>query len=181
TRYSPVRHCWVTPAVRLACVKHAASVRSEPGSNSQVHHVPPHGRTKRTNPASLNQAPRSLAWTARNQPHKRNCNASKETSRQHPDKHQNQLRQSSWSNPVNNQIQCPDRSPHSRVENAGAPPTYPFHRICNCQRTPGNPDRVKPGFVAGGALYAPARGVSTRLRSSRQFFRNPFNPLKRHH
>jgi hypothetical protein len=28
------------PAVRLACVKHAASVRSEPGSNSQVHHVP---------------------------------------------------------------------------------------------------------------------------------------------
>jgi hypothetical protein len=28
------------PAVRLACVKHAASVRSEPGSNSQVHHNP---------------------------------------------------------------------------------------------------------------------------------------------
>ena len=25
--------------VRLACVKHAASVRSEPGSNSQVHPV----------------------------------------------------------------------------------------------------------------------------------------------
>ena len=25
------------PAVRLACIKHAASVRSEPGSNSQVH------------------------------------------------------------------------------------------------------------------------------------------------
>lgn len=27
---------------RLACVKHAASVRSEPGSNSQVHHPAPH-------------------------------------------------------------------------------------------------------------------------------------------
>ena len=26
--------------MRLACVKHAASVRSEPGSNSQVHHSP---------------------------------------------------------------------------------------------------------------------------------------------
>ena len=26
--------------MRLACVKHAASVRSEPGSNSQVHHIP---------------------------------------------------------------------------------------------------------------------------------------------
>ena len=28
-------------SVRLACVKHAASVRSEPGSNSQVHHARP--------------------------------------------------------------------------------------------------------------------------------------------
>ena len=37
TRSSPVRHCQVAPTVRLACVKHAASVRSEPGSNSQVH------------------------------------------------------------------------------------------------------------------------------------------------
>ena len=37
TRYSPVRHSWPKPRVRLACVRHAASVRSEPGSNSQVH------------------------------------------------------------------------------------------------------------------------------------------------
>ena len=36
TRYSPVRHSWPKPRVRLACVRHAASVRSEPGSNSQV-------------------------------------------------------------------------------------------------------------------------------------------------
>ena len=36
--------------VRLACVKHAASVRSEPGSNSQVHPAPRHRETKRTNP-----------------------------------------------------------------------------------------------------------------------------------
>ena len=41
TRYSPVRHSPPTPyqirggaAVRLACVRHAASVQSEPGSNS---------------------------------------------------------------------------------------------------------------------------------------------------
>ena len=40
TRYSPVRHCPQSEAsfrlilVRLACVKHAASVRPEPGSNS---------------------------------------------------------------------------------------------------------------------------------------------------
>ena len=36
TRYSPVRHSRVATSVRLACVRHAASVRSEPGSNSQV-------------------------------------------------------------------------------------------------------------------------------------------------
>ena len=38
TRYSPVRHS-CTPkglTVRLACVKHAASVRPEPGSNSPM-------------------------------------------------------------------------------------------------------------------------------------------------
>ena len=45
TRYSPVRHSWIAPRVRLACIRHAASVRSEPGSNSQVslgrHSTPP--------------------------------------------------------------------------------------------------------------------------------------------
>ena len=40
TRYSPVRHFNCSRRnflVRLACVRHAASVRPEPGSNSQVH------------------------------------------------------------------------------------------------------------------------------------------------
>src|SRR5262249_5977917 len=36
TCYSPVRHSCIATGVRLACVRHAASVRSEPGSNSQV-------------------------------------------------------------------------------------------------------------------------------------------------
>ena len=41
TRYSPVRHFTIPEQargvlVRLACVKHAASVHSEPGSNSPV-------------------------------------------------------------------------------------------------------------------------------------------------
>ena len=39
TRYSPVRHFNCSRRnflVRLACVRHAASVRPEPGSNSQV-------------------------------------------------------------------------------------------------------------------------------------------------
>ncbi len=41
TRYSPVRHSTQDRSpfrVRLACVKHAASVRSEPGSNSPVYY-----------------------------------------------------------------------------------------------------------------------------------------------
>ena len=69
-RYLRVTHPSATagcPAVRLACVKHAASVRSEPGSNSQVHHVqsnqgqsltrqnPNQTKQRRTNPASLNR------------------------------------------------------------------------------------------------------------------------------
>jgi hypothetical protein len=37
TRYSPVRRSGPKPRARLACVKRAASVRSEPGSNSQLH------------------------------------------------------------------------------------------------------------------------------------------------
>ena len=34
TRYSPVRHSGIATLVRLACVKHAASVHPEPESNS---------------------------------------------------------------------------------------------------------------------------------------------------
>ena len=49
TRYSPVRHSVISVRfrrlspicfVRLACVKHAASVHPEPGSNSQLKFVP---------------------------------------------------------------------------------------------------------------------------------------------
>ena len=36
TYYAPVRHSCIATGVRLACVKHAASVRSEPGSNSPI-------------------------------------------------------------------------------------------------------------------------------------------------
>ena len=52
TRYSPVRHS-CTPkglTVRLACVKHAASVRPEPGSNSplKIYRHRPKGRLSST-------------------------------------------------------------------------------------------------------------------------------------
>jgi hypothetical protein len=53
TRYSPVRHSPPKRCVRLACVKRAASVRSEPGSNSQLH-----PGTNWHKQRSLNGAPR---------------------------------------------------------------------------------------------------------------------------
>src|SRR5207244_8309868 len=61
-RFPRATHPCATPleaeaprSVRLACVKHAASVRSEPGSNSHVHpeHCPPghtRGATRLTGP-----------------------------------------------------------------------------------------------------------------------------------
>ena len=36
TRYSPVRRSFPKKIARLACVRHAASVHPEPGSNSQI-------------------------------------------------------------------------------------------------------------------------------------------------
>jgi hypothetical protein len=54
TRYSPVRH-FTRPRrdflVRLACVKHAASVRSEPGSNSPLEKLYATGLRKSRQPA----------------------------------------------------------------------------------------------------------------------------------
>src|SRR5438876_277228 len=46
--------------VRLACVKHAASVRSEPGSNSHVHPVGGTLPTHRPKPTSPAKAPPHL-------------------------------------------------------------------------------------------------------------------------
>ena len=58
-RYLRVTHPSATegcPSVRLACVKHAASVRSEPGSNSQVHpNQPKPNPTKETRPSQPKQ------------------------------------------------------------------------------------------------------------------------------
>ena len=82
-RYLRVTHPSATvqsypQTVRLACVKHAASVRSEPGSNSQVHQRSALSDQTKTNKPCLNQqTSRSMMWSIINQPHKRNCNASR--------------------------------------------------------------------------------------------------------
>ena len=67
TCYSPVRHS-CTPAswsltVRLACVKHAASVRPEPGSNSPQ-------KNFRTNPKQAVKSPKPNKRTNHHKPQK---------------------------------------------------------------------------------------------------------------
>ena len=83
TRYSPVRHSVAGPSprrvpgmrfVRLACVRHAASVHPEPGSNSHNKFFPPCSRLAFTvfrshsclNALFLNSYPPSLAETLLN-------------------------------------------------------------------------------------------------------------------
>ena len=67
TCYSPVCHSTQGRSpfrVRLACVRHAASVDSEPGSNSQVKGVGPpvtHLRTSRTDTTLQRRAPVDMA------------------------------------------------------------------------------------------------------------------------
>ena len=62
TRYSPVRHSVTTSSprrdpswcfVRLACVRHAASVHPEPGSNSQIKRCRSRSRTTGSFPVLL--------------------------------------------------------------------------------------------------------------------------------
>jgi hypothetical protein len=68
TRYSPVRHSRIAAGVRLACVRPAASVRSEPGSNSQVDCPKPSGPGRdpvRTNTHSCASDERSPPQTPR--------------------------------------------------------------------------------------------------------------------
>ena len=72
TRYSPVRHSCIATSVRLACVKPAASVRSEPGSNSQVkrmnqshkHHLLAYIKTN--NPAKAKPPPQNPSISIQN-------------------------------------------------------------------------------------------------------------------
>ena len=73
TCYSPVRHS-CTPAsrsltVRLACVKHAASVRPEPGSN-------PPSKTLQIRRITNNERPKNLTKNKTNKPpHTKQCMA----------------------------------------------------------------------------------------------------------
>jgi hypothetical protein len=143
-RYLRVTHPSATagyPAVRLACVKHAASVRSEPGSNSQVHHVRPNrGQTRRTNPASYQQAFHPGSSLTRNFDLTSVTVTLSEYVTVTPNEHHAYRNRAHDQNPIIDRARCPTCPPHSHAKNIHAssmeaPPTYPFHSVCNCQRT----------------------------------------------
>jgi hypothetical protein len=67
-----VPHPSATPrcrGVRLACVKHSASVRSEPGSNSQVHHTRPGRNLVTQTPLDRLRSPLSMRSAPSNPSH----------------------------------------------------------------------------------------------------------------
>ena len=105
--------------MRLACVKHAASVRSEPGSNSQVHlSTQPITTGPSTNRPELNQSPTQSK--ARN--------TSKRTVT-HPKDTSTAPQKANQSSPSQNQPRPPanlTNPARTRIRAARAPPTYPF-------------------------------------------------------
>jgi hypothetical protein len=125
--------------VRLACVKHAASVRSEPGSNSQVH-------LRRSVSFSENeQDPVSrsrLLGFERNHPHKRICNALKIYIADTPTQTPTQTIEQNLS-----PVQIIQRNPipsNTHVMNSKDAANVSLPSLCNCQRAPGQNPVGKP-------------------------------------
>ena len=66
---SPLEHPQRGLSVRLACVKHAASVRPEPGSNSPNKNPPPHRQGSNRNQRKSDLTKRHQNWHHKNRPH----------------------------------------------------------------------------------------------------------------
>jgi hypothetical protein len=150
--------------VRLACVKHAASVRSEPGSNSQVHPKPlapsrkQKARNKQTQPIRFfpsRHPPIPLTQnqqTTERKTSKAYCNASKRYGQQNTPN--DQPSGSSQSQNPNNQPTIPSNDqPHSKPQNSTrTPPTYPFLAYSHLERTTRFRGPQRTGSVAGAAF-----------------------------
>jgi hypothetical protein len=131
-RYLRVTHPSATKAetfVRLACVKHAASVRSEPGSNSQVHlnhrtYARQHQRTRPPNLSKHRHPTRSDDQIS---------SACVNISRYTNNTPQTKRSAKGSQNPKPN---IPFHQTFALLQmSQGAPPTYPFHSRYNFQRT----------------------------------------------
>ena len=121
--------------MRLACVKHAASVRSEPGSNSQVHlspDSPPENHYPRHRCRSINEQTRThglvpihqmtVTTHEPEQPSKRTVTHQRRYAPERPQSQTNEIRV--YSNPDHRSGRS--ISPVLAHEDPRAPPTYPF-------------------------------------------------------
>ena len=115
--------------VRLACVKHAASVHSEPGSNSQVH-LSPAIAPQRGRCRDINEQTRTL-WSAPTTPasatmtrdsFKAYCNASRRYATERLKAKTNEIQVLLKPRPL---VRPLDQL-RARARNPRAPPTYPF-------------------------------------------------------
>ena len=135
-------------SVRLACVKHAASVHSEPGSNSQVHSPPDPERPSSSEPPCTHSTHRRFPNHPKITRHQAKSHPRHQTlSGQHPgaDRASHPLTSSP---PTSHQHQGRYHSHPSAQHPAihtGQPRTKHFQNRCTCQRT--TPDR--PEITSG--------------------------------
>ncbi len=100
--------------MRLACVKHAASVRSEPGSNSQVH--------PKTSLADASDIPKQTSQPPTHSTTPRHQTIAQGTNPKHPI---NALHQSI--NPEIRRTNIPNRQAHIRLGQNQTPNTHTHH------------------------------------------------------
>ena len=125
--------------VRLACVKHAASVRSEPGSNSQVH-LRPDTDTQGHRRQSINEQTRTL-WSIpipndvaaidTGTAFKAYCNASKRHAIARPQDQTNEIQVLLEPRPP---VRPLDQPPCSRTRGPEGAANVSLPSLCNCQR-----------------------------------------------
>ena len=164
--------------VRLACVKHAASVRSEPGSNSQVHPQDRHPHTENADPP-INPPPNSSRRPPQcSSPQKQvptpewrlayrnasviqqNTSAPQSSAPNKPD--------DTTPSPQNTKpakTQTPDHAPLGTYPKPRpkTPPTYPFLPRSNCQRTNRSRAFASGSKRRGAAFTDPERACQRRF------------------
>ena len=148
--------------MRLACVKHAASVRSEPGSNSQVHPSDP-----KTEPTNGSQRPMCQSPIPRRIPRTEFkalfAYSKRNTTKQHPDISTRSIKTESV--PYTERTEY--RRPDPERSKPWAPPTYPFLAYATVKERsdPARPGRVGRRLSRGGPW-----GCQRKMATHRNFF-----------
>ena len=129
--------------MRLACVKHAASVHSEPGSNSQVHSPPPglNPAADPNRPALFNLSPtHSQPPQQHNQDQAKNTQGTSTSQHQHPSADR-ASHPSQGLNPTTNKQNTQSSSPAPSHPIKEQPRTKHFQNRCNFKTaTPDQPE-----------------------------------------